>query len=215
MIFDIKTLKSKQETLLKKEKKIALFFMLTGIIAVCCIVYFLTLGDFSIFLIGSCLLLILPSLLLSKLKEIQKYKAMLDWEVDSVEMKERIDNKQEIFKIYEEYFNLFYYYYNEDWNRDNPFINIIELGRSFIFIESKNPKIPYDLKTIISDIQIPEETKTRLKNELGKYWEHVSQFPLGKFLMLMADLKSYHQGSSENGTRSPSEFLEWMIKFPK
>lgn len=133
--------------------------------------------------------------------------------------RERIDrldkdlkSNEESLKIYKKYFSLFHTYYNEDWNRDTPFLKIIEIGRVFIF-NGGSPKPPHNLETPISEIKIPPESKQRLQEEFGKYWHHVSQFSLGHFLMLMADLKSFKSGSSENGSRTATEFLEWRIRY--
>ncbi|MCD0480417.1 hypothetical protein LPB90_18415 [Chryseobacterium sp. LC2016-29] len=134
--------------------------------------------------------------------------------------RERIDrldkdlkSNEESLKIYKKYFSLFHTYYNEDWNRDTPFLKIIEIGRIFIFTNGGSPKPPHNLETPISEIEIPLKSKQRLQEEFGKYWNHVSQFPLGAFLMLMADLKSFKIGSSENGSRTATEFLEWRIRY--
>ena len=132
---------------------------------------------------------------------------------------ERIDrlekdlkSTEESLKTYQKYFSFFHTYYNEDWNRDTPFLKIIELGRIFIF-NGGSPKPPHNLETPISEIAIPLKNKERLQEEFGKYWSHVSQFPLGAFLMLMADLKSFKIGSSENGSMTATEFLEWRTRF--
>lgn len=129
-------------------------------------------------------------------------------------LEKNLKSNEDSLKIYRKYFSLFHTYYNEDWNRDTPFLEIIETGRIFIF-NGGSPKPPHNLETPISEIEIPIESKERLQEEFGRYWNHVSKFPLGSFLILMADLKSFKIGSSENGSMTAIEFLEWRIRYNK
>lgn len=120
-----------------------------------------------------------------------------------------IEKREKIIEIYQQYIRLFHSYYNEDWNRNNPFSEIIEIGQIFILDDGLN--LPYNLETIVKDIPISDKDNERLINVFGEYWEKVSLFPLVTFLLLMADLKSYIEGSKENDSKSPKEFLEDAI----
>lgn len=120
---------------------------------------------------------------------------------------EKIKNSENI-KKYEEYISFFKTYCNEDWNRDTPFLEKIEALQ--IFFNRRDERI-YPLSTLCKEISISENDLNHLKSVFQEDLDTILEMPLGKILMFSADLKSYREGSSENGDLIPQEFYKWRM----
>lgn len=123
-------------------------------------------------------------------------------------LQEKIANSENL-KKYQEYTSFFRTYYNEDWNRDTPFLEKIEALQ--IFFNRGDERI-YPLSTLCKDISISKEPLEQLKLVFQGDFNTILEMPLGKVLMFSADLKSYREGSSENGDLTPQEFYKWRMK---
>lgn len=123
-------------------------------------------------------------------------------------LQEKIENSENL-KKYQEYTSFFRTYYNEDWNRDTPFIEQIEALQIFIPLSKRDELYPLD--TPIKDIPISKEPLEQLKLVFQGDFNTILEMPLGKVLMFSADLKSYREGSSENGDLTPQEFYKWRL----
>lgn len=123
-------------------------------------------------------------------------------------LQEKIANSENL-KKYQKYISLFRVYYNEDWNRDTPFIEQIETLHMFIPLRGSDELYPLD--TPIKDIPISKEQLEQLKSVFQDDFNTILEMPLGKVLMFSADLKSYREGSSENGNLTPQEFYKWRM----
>ncbi|MFK8284922.1 hypothetical protein [Capnocytophaga canis] len=121
---------------------------------------------------------------------------------------ELIETKDSVLK--EKYISFFKTYCNEDWNRNTPFIKEIEI-LSYYFSHSNTDKVLYPLNKKIKEIPITKELMEDLKNVFKDDLTTILEMPLGKALMFVADLKSYQEGSSENGDKSPREFYNWRL----
>lgn len=121
---------------------------------------------------------------------------------------EKIKNSEYIEK-YQLYISFFKTYCNEDWNRDTPFIEQIEALQIFIPLSKRDELYPLD--TPIKDIPISKEALEQLKSVFQGDFNTILEMPLGKVLIFSADLKSYREGSSENGDLTPQEFYKWRL----
>lgn len=112
--------------------------------------------------------------------------------------------------IRKDYLSLFKSYCNDDWNRDTPFLDKIEI-LSYYFSRSNSDKKLYSLFTEIKNIPATEKIKEGLKRIFKEDYETILEMKLGQILMFVADLKSYKEGSSNN-PQTPEEFYQWRLK---
>ncbi|MDO4729227.1 MAG: hypothetical protein Q4B43_09550 [Bacteroidota bacterium] len=122
---------------------------------------------------------------------------------------------KEIFKDsttqdYIDYLSLFKSYFNDDWNRDTPFLDKIDI-LSYYFSHSNSDKKLYSLFTEIKNIPATEKIKEELKLIFKEDYEAILEMKLGQILMFVADLKSYQKGSSNN-PQTPEEFYRWRLE---
>jgi len=110
--------------------------------------------------------------------------------------------------IRSEYVSLFKQYVNDDWDRNNPFKEIIETEQKILFSRSKH-KLVYPLKSKISELPLTDKEIDHLKNVFKTDYDIVKEIPLGKYLMNISWLKSY---SESQETKSPEVFYEWVFQ---
>lgn len=110
--------------------------------------------------------------------------------------------------IRSEYASFFKEYVNDDWNRNNPFIDIIETEQNIFFSRSKHEFV-YPLKTQIGELPLTDTEKSQLKALFNMDYEIIKELPLGKYLMNISWLKSY---SEHRENKSPEEYYKWVFK---
>lgn len=138
-----------------------------------------------------------------------KYKYDKVYELSEI-LADKLDNSLEELKCYEEYISFFKTYCNEDWNRDTPFIEEIEVLSKY-FSHSNTDKALYPLNKKIKEISITQQLMEDLKSIFKDYLPIILEMSLGEVLIFIADLKSYRESSSENGNKSPREFYNWRL----
>lgn len=110
--------------------------------------------------------------------------------------------------IRSEYAFFFKEYVNDDWDRNNSFIDIIETEQNIFFSRSKH-KLVYPLKSKISELLLTEKEITQLKGVFKTDYDIIKEIPLGKYLMNISWLKSY---SEHDDNKSPEEYYKWVFK---
>ncbi|MDE5510626.1 hypothetical protein KRE40_18470 [Elizabethkingia meningoseptica] len=76
---ELEKLKEKKEILTKKEIRVGAIFCFMGIVSISCIIYVINLGNALSAIIICPILLISPLILLTKLREIQECKRIIEW----------------------------------------------------------------------------------------------------------------------------------------
>lgn len=110
--------------------------------------------------------------------------------------------------IRSEYASFFKEYVNDDWDRNNLFIDIIETEQNIFFSRSKH-KLVYPLKSKISELPLTDKEIDHLKNLFKTDYDIIKEISLGKYLMNISWLKSY---SEHQETKSPEVFYKWVFK---
>ena len=131
-------------------------------------------------------------------------------------------DKEELFEVVDilrDYKKLFEVYYNEDWNRNTPFMEHIDfIYSSYVmnlsYLKIRNPK-DFSLSRIVKDIRIGEKEEERMKVLFGEYTEAIKNFTLGQLFLFSADMKTYQNGTGNfcnDGKTSTDEFLKKAVE---
>ena len=124
----------------------------------------------------------------------------------------------EVIDVLRDYKKLFEVYYNEDWNRNTPFLEHIDFIHSVYVmyirtLEIRNPK-DVSLSKIVKDIEIEEKQEERMKVLFGEHTEAIKNFSLGQLFMFSADMKTYQKGTGNfcnDENTSTEDFLRKAV----
>lgn len=128
----------------------------------------------------------------------------------------------EVIDVLRDYKKLFEVYYNEDWNRNTPFLEHIDFIHSvyIMYIRTlaiRNPK-DVSLSRIVKDIEIEEEREKQMKVLFGEHTEAIKNFSLGQLFMFSADMKTYQNGTGNfcnDENTSTEDFLRKAVEHYK
>lgn len=152
-----------------------------------------------------------------------RYKAKERGEINEKEIFKKLEKDKEelteVIDVLRDYKRLFETYYNEDWNRNTPFLEHIDFIHSVyvMYIRTlaiRNPK-EVSLSRIVKDIEIEEKQEERMKLLFGEHTEAIKNFSLGKLFMFSADMKTYQNGTGNfcnDGKTSTDEFLKKAVE---
>lgn len=130
---------------------------------------------------------------------------------------------EEVIAVLRDYKRLFETYYNEDWNRNTPFLEHIDfIYSSYViylknYFKIRNPK-DVSLSRIVKDIEIEEKQEERMKVLFGEHTEAIKNFSLGQLFMFSADMKTYQNGTGNfcnDGKTSMEDFLKKAVEHYK
>lgn len=154
------------------------------------------------------------------------YKSGNRKEIDERQIFEKFEkDKEELFEVVDvlrDYKKLFETYYNEDWNRNTPFLDHIDfIYSSYViykkYLKIRNPK-DVSLSRIVKDIEIEEKQEERMKVLFGEHTEAIKNFSLGQLFMFSADMKTYQNGTGNfcnDGKTSMEDFLKKAVEHYK
>lgn len=154
------------------------------------------------------------------------YKSRNRNEIDERQIFEKFEkDKEELFEVVDvlrDYKRLFEIYYNEDWNRNTPFMEHIDfIYSSYViylnYLKIRNPK-DVSLSRIVKDIEIEEKQEERMKVLFGEHTEAIKNFSLGQLFMFSADMKTYQNGTGNfcnDGKTSMEDFLKKAVEHYK
>lgn len=154
------------------------------------------------------------------------YKSGNRKEIDERQIFEKFEkDKEELFEVVDvlrDYKKLFETYYNEDWNRNTPFMEHIDFIHSVyvMYIRTLKIRSPKDvsLSRIVKDIEIEEKQEERMKVLFGEHTEAIKNFSLGQLFMFSADMKTYQNGTGNfcnDGKTSMEDFLKKAVEHYK
>lgn len=155
------------------------------------------------------------------------YKSRNRNEIDERQIFEKFakdkEELEEVIAVLRDYKRLFQTYYNEDWNRNTPFLEHIDfIYSSYViyllsYLKIRNPK-DVSLSRIVKDIEIEEKQEERMKVLFGEHTEAIKNFSLGQLFMFSADMKTYQNGTGNfcnDGKTSTDEFLKKAVEHYK
>lgn len=151
------------------------------------------------------------------------YKSRNRNEIDERQIFEKFEkDKEEISEVVDvlrDYKRLFETYYNEDWNRNTPFMEHIDFIHSVYVMYIRTLKIrspkEVSLSRIVKDIEIEEKQEERMKVLFGEHTEAIKNFTLGQLFLFSADMKTYQNGTGNfcnDGKTSTDEFLKKAVE---
>ncbi|PWN62394.1 hypothetical protein C1631_022785 [Chryseobacterium phosphatilyticum] len=119
-------------------------------------------------------------------------------------MQDEIDDLQKNNNELLEYHDLFRSYYNEDWDRNNPFAEQIEFSNRFLRYREI---LPLSIK--IKDLNLKAEDKNEFDLIFFNNFD-IKELPLGIFIMFMCDLKGFKADNPEDN-QVPGAFYEHQL----
>ncbi|PWN59147.1 hypothetical protein [Chryseobacterium oncorhynchi] len=123
-----------------------------------------------------------------------------------ISMQDEIDELQKKYNELLEYHDLFRSYYNEDWDRSNPFAEQIEFSNRFLRYREIFP-----LSIKIKDLNLKAEDKKEFDLKFFNNSD-IKELPLAMFLMFMCDLKGFKADNPED-IQVPGAFYEYQLNF--
>lgn len=143
------------------------------------------------------------------MKLFKKKPSLLDKANEEIE-RQRIEIKKlqnELNKKYQS-FDFLKAYFDQVWNRDTPFLDEIDCENIILGYYNFD-----ELQSLVGSKEFSDSHKENLIVAFKDYYNSILELNIKEFLYLIADLKSYKEGSSESRDKTPKDFFQWRFDF--